>query len=88
VTVNGRLALSSERGVVQTFVDLSPDDPVRNTSNTAYFTGVDPEPRSPGADTDQSVERVFPVVGSGLQLLLVGLGFGTLAARLAEGRTD
>jgi hypothetical protein len=87
VTVNGRLALSSERGVVQTFVDLSPDRPARNTSNTAYFTGVDPDPSSPGADTEQSVERVFPVVGSGLQLLLVGLGFGTLAARLVEGRT-
>jgi hypothetical protein len=86
VSVNGRLVLSTQRGVVQTFVDLSPDRVVRNTSNTAYFTGVDPQPRNPGAETRQNVERVFPVVGSGLQLLLVGLGFGTLAARLAEER--
>jgi len=86
VTVDGRLVLSSERGVVQTFVDLSPDRPARTTENTAYFTGVDPEPRNPGAETDQNVERVFPVVGSGLQLLLVALGYGTLAARLVERR--
>ncbi len=86
VSVNGRLVLSSERGVVQTFVDLSPDRPARTTENTAYFTGVDPEPRNPGAETGQSVERLFPVVGSGLQLLLVVLGYGTLAARLVERR--
>jgi hypothetical protein len=86
VAADGRLLLSDQRGVVQTFVDLSPDRQVRNTSNTAYFTGVDPQPRTPGADTDQNVERVFPVVGSGLQLLFVALGFGTLGARLAERR--
>jgi hypothetical protein len=86
ISVNGRLVLSNQRGVVQTFVDLSPDRVVRNTSNTAYFTGVDPQPRNLGAETQQNVERVFPVVGSGLQLLLIGLGFGTLAARLAEER--
>lgn len=86
VSVNGRLVLSNQRGVVQTFVDLSPDRVVRNTSNTAYFTGVDPQPKTPGADAQQNVERVFPVVGSGLQLLLVVLGFGTLAARLVEER--
>jgi hypothetical protein len=84
VALDGRLALSNRRGVVQTFVDLSPDRPARTTENTAYYTGVDPAPREPGAETDRAVERVFPVVGSGLQLLLVALGFGTLAARLAE----
>ena len=86
VAVNGRLVLSDQRGVVQTFVDLSPDRTVRNTSNTAYFTGVDPAPQNPGTDTERDVERVFPVVSSGLQLLFVALGFGTLAARLAERR--
>ncbi len=86
VSANGRLVLSSERGVVQTFVDLSSDQPARTTENTAYFTGVDPEPRTPGAESGQAVERIFPVVGSGLQLLLVALGYGTLAARLAERR--
>lgn len=86
VALDGRLVLSSERGVVQTFVDLSPDGPRRTTENTAYFTGVDPKPRTAGAETDEAIERVFPVVESGLQLLLVGLGFGTLAARLVERR--
>ena len=86
VSVNGRLVLSNQRGVVQTFVDISPDRSVQNTSNTAYFTGVDPEPRTPGAETRQRVERVFPVVGSGLQLLFVALGAGTLTARLVEVR--
>ena len=86
VSVNGRLVLSDQRGVVQTFVDLSSDRTVRNTSNTAYFTGVDPQPRNPGADTERDVERVFPVVGSGLQLLFVALGFGTLGARIVERR--
>lgn len=86
VSADGRLLLSNQRGVVQTFVDLSPDRVVQNTSNTAYFTGVDPQPRNPGAEVEQSVERIFPVVGSGLQLLLVAVGFGALGARLVEER--
>jgi hypothetical protein len=81
VTVDGELLLSNQRGVVQTFVDLS-TEPERTTENTHYWTGVDP---SPGAEPE-NVERIFPVVRSGLQLLVVLLGTFTLGARFAEGR--
>lgn len=83
-TFDGKILLSNRRGLVQTFVDLSADEPVRNTSNFGYYTGVDPVPSSSGAETGRSVERVFPVVRSGTQLLLVVAGFGTLGARVWE----
>ena len=80
--VNGRLVLSSERGVVQTFVELG-KSPERTTQNTHYWTGVDP---TRGEDP-KDVERVFPVVQSGLQLLLVVLSATVLTVRLAvDGR--
>ncbi|GAB3328226.1 metal-dependent hydrolase [Haloplanus salinarum] len=80
-TVDGELLLSNQRGVVQTFVDLSAE-PERTTENTHYWTGVDP---SPGAEPE-NVERIFPVVRSGFQLLVILLGAFTLAARFAEER--
>ncbi|MFB6255229.1 MAG: metal-dependent hydrolase [Haloplanus sp.] len=80
-TVNGELLLSNQRGIVQTFVDLSAQ-PERTTENTHYWTGVDPtqgkEPRN--------VERIFPVVRSGFQLLVIVLGAVTLGARFREER--
>ncbi|WP_251342753.1 metal-dependent hydrolase [Haloplanus halophilus] len=79
LTVDGELLLSNQRGVVQTFVDLSAD-PERTTENTHYWTGVDP---SPGPEPE-NVERVFPVVRSGFQLLVVVLGVFTLGARFWE----
>ncbi|AZH26484.1 metal-dependent hydrolase [Haloplanus aerogenes] len=81
LTVDGELLLSNQRGVVQTFVDLSAD-PERTTQNTHYWTGVDP---SPGAEPE-NVERIFPVVRSGFQLLVVVLGAFTLGARFWEER--
>ncbi|MFD1633655.1 metal-dependent hydrolase [Haloplanus ruber] len=80
-TVNGELLLSNQRGVVQTFVDLSAD-PERTTGNTHYWTGVDP---SPGAEP-ANVERIFPVVRSGFQLLVILLGSFTLGARFVDER--
>ncbi|WP_248896502.1 metal-dependent hydrolase [Haloplanus halobius] len=80
-TVNGELLLSNQRGVVQTFVDLSAA-PERTTENTHYWTGVDP---SPGNDP-RNAERIFPVVRSGFQLLVVLLAAVTLAARFWEER--
>jgi hypothetical protein len=82
LTVNGELLLSNQRGVVQTFVDLSPDPEPRTTENTHYWTGVDPSP----GDEPENVERIFPVVRSGLQLLVVLLGAFTLGARFYEDR--
>jgi hypothetical protein len=80
-TVDGELLLSNQRGVVQTFVDLSAE-PERTTENTHYWTGVDP---SPGAEP-ANVERIFPVVRSGFQLLVILVGAFTLGARFWEER--
>jgi hypothetical protein len=84
LSVDGELLLSNRRGIVQTFVDLSPPEPEpkRTTENTHYWTGVDP---TRGADPE-NVERIFPVVRSGFQLLVVVLGAFTLGARFREER--
>jgi hypothetical protein len=76
LTVDGELLLSNQRGVVQTFVDLSAD-PERTTENTHYWTGVDPT----RGKEPENVERIFPVVRSGFQLLVVFLGAFTLGGR-------
>jgi hypothetical protein len=76
--VDGKLLLSNERGVVQTFVELGAA-PERTTENTHFWTGVDPTPGAEPAD----VERIFPVVESGIQLMLVVLSATVLTVRLA-----
>lgn len=75
--VNGKLLLSNERGVVQTFVELG-KTPERTTQNTHYWTGVDPT----RGEEPKNVERIFPVVESGVQLLLVVLSASVLSVRL------
>jgi len=80
-TVDGELLLSNQRGVVQTFVDLSAE-PERTTQNTHYWTGVDPSP----GDEPENVERIFPIVRSGFQLLVILIGTFTLGARFWEER--
>lgn len=77
LTVDGELLLSNQRGIVQTFVDLSPDPEPRTTGNTHYWTGVDPSP----GDEPENIERIFPVVRSGFQTLVILLGSFTLGAR-------
>lgn len=85
VKVSGEVLLSNQRGVVQTFVDLSQPDGggtvVGSTQNVHYSTGVDP---SPGTEPEQ-VERVFPVLSSGMELLLVGMSATLIGARFLEG---
>ena len=77
-TVNGRLEFSTERGVVQTFVEAS-DPGRRHTTRTLhYVTGVDPSPGPEPADAS----RRFVIVGSGFRLLIVLLGGFVLGARL------
>ncbi|MFC7098425.1 metal-dependent hydrolase [Halobaculum marinum] len=78
-TLNGRAGLSNQRGFFQTFVTLAPEE-VRTTETLHYSTGVDPSPGAEPAD----VERVFPLVWAGWQLLLVATGVGVLAARFAR----
>jgi hypothetical protein len=84
VKVSGELLLSNQRGVVQTFVDLSKPEAggavVGSTETIHYSTGVDP---TPGPEPEQ-IERIFPVLGSGFHLLLVGLSATLIAARFLD----
>jgi len=79
-TVDGELKLSTTEGLVQTFVDLSPEATSRasTTDNTRYSTGANP---TPWKEDDAPVERVFPVVTAGWQLMLVGLSAATVSVR-------
>lgn len=98
--LNGEVLLSNQRGFVQTFVDLSPPETgggggggsevavgSTETINDTYQTGVDPEPSEAGGETgEQDVERVFPVVQSGQQALLVVTSAFVVGTRLLENR--
>jgi len=67
---DGGLQLSNQRGVVQTFVELggqNADSVVGTTETVHYRTGVDV---ARGEDPENA-ERVFPVVSSGMQLVVV-----------------
>lgn len=78
--VNGHLLVSNQRGVVQTFVELVPEQPRPTTETLHYRTGVDPTP----GDEPANVERVFPLVMSGWQLMLVAVGGFVMGTRLWE----
>lgn len=87
--VNGRLELSTQRGLVQTFVDLGSQAAdggaaIGSTETVHISSGVDPT-RGPEPET---VDRVFPVVRSGWQLLIVVSGLLVVGMRLAETRLD
>lgn len=79
VTLDGELLVSSTRGVVQTFVDLQPEGSTvgGTTTDTFYYTGVDTAPGPDETDT----ERVFPLVNSGMEALVVVLSGFVLATR-------
>ncbi|MFC6785220.1 metal-dependent hydrolase [Halobaculum halobium] len=77
--LNGRAGLSNQRGFFQTFVELAPEE-VRTTENLHYSTGVDPSP----GEEPENVERVFPLVWAGWQLLLVATSAAVLAVRFAR----
>ena len=87
--VNGKIEVSSQRGIVQTFVDLGteseatsgPSTTARGSSQEVNVsTGVDPDPDGDAA-SDEPVDRVFPVVRSGWQFLLLAVGTLVTAAR-------
>jgi hypothetical protein len=89
-TVDGKALLTDQRGFVQTFVELDPPESpgggggdVRTTKDFQYSTGVNPADSPEKKDP----ERVFPLVRSGWQALLVVVGYGTLGIRLWERRT-
>jgi len=92
--LDGRIELSTRNGLVQTFVDLSPDPSagggdgggaasgssvaVGSTDEVHVSSGVDPREGPEPA----GVDRVFPLVRSGLQLLLVLTSAVVVGARL------
>lgn len=81
-TVDGELVLSNQRGIVQTFVELSPEPDAPSTRERTYVTGVDPS----AGEEPEDVERTFPVVTAGWQLLVVLTSACLLSVRLWESR--
>jgi inner membrane protein len=88
---DGRLRYSTRRGVLQTFVEEQ--SAKGSTKQTQFRTGADPDPTKTiggGGGGEQPnrppPERVFLVVGSGLQLLLVAAGTVVTAVRLRDVR--
>jgi hypothetical protein len=91
--IRGELLLSNQRGIVQTFVDLSPPDPAGNgggdgatsgavgsTQEVHYRTGVDPQKGAEPA----AVERTFYVLQSGRDLMVVLVSALVVGTRLRE----
>lgn len=82
VTLDGKLLVSSTRGLVQTFVELNPESSTvgGTTGDTFYYTGVDTDPGPDG----KRAERIFPLVSSGMQALVVFLSGFVLAGRFQQ----
>lgn len=89
--VGGKIELSSEEGLVQTVIDLGGGNGgsaggsgggtvARGSTETVHVnTGVDPV----RGDEPENVERVFPIVRSGWQLLLLIVGTAVTVGRAA-----
>ncbi len=77
--IDGKIELSSERGIVQTFIEepsgggTPSPRALGNSSTVQVTTGVDPAPGS--------TDRIFPVVRAGWQLLVLLVGTAVTAAR-------
>lgn len=82
-TLDGKIELSDQRGVVQTFVDFGGEESVVESEGVGssqevnLSTGVDPDPS--GEKTDP--ERIFPVVRAGWELVLLVVGTAVTWAR-------
>jgi membrane-bound metal-dependent hydrolase YbcI (DUF457 family) len=84
-TVDGKLLLSDQRGLVQTFVELQPPEqsqPQPSTETLHYSTPVDPNPGTEPED----VERVAPVFQAGWELMLVLVSTLVVGFRLWDAR--
>lgn len=95
--LSGHLELSSQRGIVQTFVELpepssasagtsggggSTKQALGNSSQVQMSTGVDP---NPGQTESANVDRVFPIARSGWELVVLVVGTLATATRLVVG---
>jgi inner membrane protein len=84
-TLSGKIELSDQRGIVQTFIEWSDGgaptpEAVGSTDDINITTGVDPgEPTEPEEDP----ERVFPVIGATWELLLFLTGTFVTAMRFS-----
>jgi len=81
--IDGKIELSSQRGIVQTFVETGGDGGVPapqalgSSEEVTVTTGV-----NPGTTGEEGpVDRIFPVARAGWQLLLLVVGTAVTAAR-------
>ncbi|MXR50774.1 hypothetical protein GRX03_04025 [Halovenus sp. WSH3] len=85
-TLRGEMELSNQRGLVQTFRDSGEGfllfEPVGTSTETEVTTGVDPAEPADGGPP----ERVFPLFGSGLELLVTVIGVVVTVARFRVAR--
>ena len=81
-SISGRLELSSQRGVVQTFVEGSSG--MGDSTEIQMSTGVDPDPGG-DAPADEPVDRIFPIARSGWELSVLVVGTLATAARFVVG---
>ena len=86
--VDGKLELSDQRGIVQTFIETGGDDggssipapeSVGSSEEVDLSTGVNPDPDG----TEEDPERLFPVFRAGWELMLFVVGTTVTAARFA-----
>jgi len=87
-TLDGKLVISDQRGVVQTFVEtgggsestsVPSPEPQGSSEEVNLSTGVDPDPDGTTGETDP--ERIFPIVREGWQLVVLVVGTAVTAAR-------
>ncbi len=87
-TLEGKLVISDQRGIVQTFVETGGDsgstavpapEPQGSSKEVNLSTGVDPDPDGTAETTDP--ERIFPIVREGWQLVVLLVGTGVTLAR-------
>jgi len=85
--VSGKVELSTQRGLVQTFVELgdgtSGPQSLGSSEDVFVSTGVDPQQ----GEESKTVDRVFPVVRSGWQLLVLVVGTAITAAKVWQVET-
>ncbi|MDX1746019.1 MAG: metal-dependent hydrolase [Halobacteriales archaeon] len=80
--LSGKIVISNQRGLVQTIWETTEQSSPGTTRTVHYATGVDP---SPGPEP-KNVERIFPIVNGGMQMLIVLSSFVVVGVRWWETR--